>query len=236
MNKDDYPVETITTMGESRTLVTIPAGETVTYKFLSVPAEKIPKGDYEFGALVYTSIYVSGVNGAGGTVNFVSDTRSTPFTFDTDFPSTPQEWKDYEERQRAKLSEHVTPSGHAVAEDGYYRLISDTGQRSRWVYEFKKGAPSYKKELIYDSKGEAFLGRPVWQWEADLARKTLCSPGEPCPREGRWVGIKFAHRSWTADEYYLYGNRRFQAGETMPPVLGDGDSEVPYAHWKWFGA
>ncbi|QGZ60173.1 type VI secretion system tip protein VgrG [Paraburkholderia acidiphila] len=238
INKSDYPVETVTTMGKSITTVKIPPGETVTYKFLAVPTGKVPKGQYKFGTLVYASITVTGVNGAGGTVNFLGDEESAPITFDRDFPSTPDEWKDYESRQRARLSEHVILPGNAVAEDGYYRLISETGQRSRWVYPFNQGGQSHRSERIYDSKGEPFPLRPlpVWQWEADLARSTLCSPGEPCPREGIWAGGRFGHSFNTPDEYMIHEKRTFRAGEIMPPVIAYGANEVPYASWYWLGA
>ncbi len=238
MNKGDYPLERVTTMGKSLTTVTIAPGESITYKFLVVPAGKVPKGQYEFGAVVYTSIDVSGVSGAGGTVNFGSDAFSAPITFDTDFPATPQEWRDYEDRQRAKLSEHVISPGNVVAEDGYYRLISETGQRSRWVYPFNTGAATHQSERIYDSKGEPFPLRPqpVWQWEADLACSTLCSPGEPCPRDGRWAGCTSGYRFNTADEYVIHEKRTFKTGEIAPAVIATGVGEVPYASWYWLGA
>ncbi len=136
LNKDEYPVETVTTMGESRTLVRIPAGESVTYKFLAIPTGKVPRGQYEFSALVYTSIYVAGVNGAGGKVNFGSDSKAAPITFDNDFPSTPDEWKAYEARQRAKLSEHAIPPGNTLAEDGYVATgISEVPYAPRYRLE-----------------------------------------------------------------------------------------------------
>ncbi|WP_322034066.1 hypothetical protein [Paraburkholderia sp. J76] len=233
INKSDYPVETVTTMGKSITTVRIPPGETVTYKFLAVPADKVPKGQYKFGAVVYASITVTGVNGAGGTVNFIDDEESAPITFDNDFPSTPDEWKAYEARQRAKLSKHVSPPGNAVAEDGYYRLISETGQRSRWVYPFNKGAQTHQSERIYDSKGEPFPLRPqpVWQWEADLARSTLCSPGEPCPRDARWAGCTSGYRFNTADEYVIHKkrarSRRVKSRRPSSPLVSERFRTLP---------
>lgn len=233
MNKDEYPVETTTTMGEARTSVTIPAGESVTYKFLTIPEGKVPSGQYEFSALVYSSIHVSGVNGAGGTVNFMSDKSSAPVTFDTDFPSTPQEWKDYEERERGKRSEQGIKPGHKFAETAHYRLVSDTGQRSRWVYTFHKGETGVE---TYDEKGKPFPGKPVWKWVGDYSVPVCCDPGAPCPRDGRWAGCTFGYKLSMADEYVIHEERSFKAGEIMPPVIGYGGREVLNAHWKWLGA
>lgn len=233
VNKGDYPVDTVTVMGKSITSVTIAPGESVIYRFLAVPDGKVRRGEYKFSALVYSSIHVSGVNGAGGTVNFGSDGMSPPFTFDADFPSTPQEWKDYEERERGKRAEQGTKPGDKFAEAAHYRLVSDRGQRSRWVYTFIKGEIGVAS---YDEKGQPFLGKPVWKWVGDYSVPACCYPRAPCPRDGRWAGCTFGSRLNTPDEYVIHEERSFKAGEIMPPVIGYGGREFPSAHWKWLGA
>ncbi|MXN80158.1 hypothetical protein GR157_36295 [Burkholderia sp. 4701] len=225
VNKDDYLVETIEQpMGELGTFVTLPEGGSVTFKFLAIPTGKVPEGTYEFGALIFTSINVKGVYGVGGRVNFVSD-RAKParVTFDTKYPSTPEEWKDYETHQREKMSSHPVHPGAVIPESGYYRKVSASGERSQFVTDLRKGdrTPALDSPFVH------------WEWDADLVLPARRRAGEPCPREGRWVARAMMMGSSDADLTFSEYERWFRMGDLMPSLSA---IEVPYLYWAWLGA
>ncbi|WP_157766741.1 hypothetical protein, partial [Caballeronia sordidicola] len=58
-------------------IITIPAGGSVTFKYLTVPDRKIKRGTYKFNALTFVSIGGEGVVATMGKVDFRSD-RSKP--------------------------------------------------------------------------------------------------------------------------------------------------------------
>ncbi|WP_157377324.1 hypothetical protein [Burkholderia ubonensis] len=225
VNKGDLPVETIALpMGGSGTFVTIPAGGSMTFKSLAVPSGKVAKGTYEFGALVFTNVNVDGVPGVGGRVNFGSDrTKSGHVTFDTDFPSTPGEWMDYEARKRVDLSSRLVEPGSTIPAAGYYRAVSESGQRSQFLTEFRE-------DTIAPVPGRQFHR---WEWEADLAKPVRCRPNEVCPRDGRWVARTMTMGSSNADQTFYEHERRFRVGDLMPMVDTIG---APYLYWAWLGA
>ncbi|WP_322031213.1 hypothetical protein [Paraburkholderia sp. J76] len=226
VNKGDYSVETIEQpMGDSGTFVTLPEGGTVTFKFLAVPGNKAPKGTYEFDALVFTTINVKGAFGVGGRVNFPSDrTKTARVNFDTDYPSTPNEWKDYEARQREKMSSQLVRPGEAVVEPGYYRSVSASGERGQFVVGLYRGEPTESLERKSDR----------WLWDADLALKARCNPGEPCPREGRWVARTMASGLRGTGSTHPETERYMLAGQIAPDLGGLG-GYVPYHFWQWLG-
>ncbi|MEW9586310.1 hypothetical protein [Paraburkholderia sp. DGU8] len=226
LNKGDYPVEIIALpMDKSITMVTIPEGGTVTYKFLATPAGKVPAGTYEFGALVATDIYADGVFPGMGRVNFVSDrTKPARVTFDTDYPSTPDEWKNYEAHQREKMSSQPVSPGAAVTKPGYYRKVSASGERGQFVVGLMKGEQTPTLDRPFDH----------WAWDADLALPARCKSSEPCPREGRWVARTMTMGSADADVTHPEFERRMRAGEIAPDLSTLGGM-VPYHYWQWLG-
>ncbi|WP_322105418.1 hypothetical protein [Paraburkholderia sp. J41] len=226
VNKGDYSVETIEQpMGDSGTFVTLPEGGSVTFKFKAVPRGKVPKGTYEFDALVFTTINVKGVFGVGGRVNFPSDrTKTARVTFDTDYPSTPAEWKDYEARQREKMSLRPVRPGETVIEPGYYRSVSASGEQGQFVVGLLRGEQTESLERKSDR----------WLWDADLALSARCKPGEPCPREGRWVARTMASGLRDTDSTHPETERYLLAGQ-IAPDLGRLGGVVPYHYWHWLG-
>ncbi len=212
-------------MGESGTFVTIPAGGSVTFKFRATPDGKIPKGTYKFGVLVVATMTTLGDAPNLSRVNFGSNSEKSPsFTFDTDYPSTPDEWKDYEARQREKMSSRPVRPGEAVVEPGYYRAVSASGERGQFVVG-----------LLRSEQAES-LGRKSdrWLWDADLAIKVQCKPGEPCPREGRWVARTMASGLRGTDSTHPETERYMLAGQ-IAPDLGRLGGVVPYHYWYWLG-
>jgi hypothetical protein len=232
-NKADYPVETIELpMGVSGTFVTIPAGDSVTYKFLAVPDRKVPKGTYKFGLLIIGSIDAKGVSPGMGRVNFISNKMSPLITFDADFPSTSGEWRDYEARQRTKMSRFPVKPGEAFPEDGHYRLVSNGRQRSRFVFAFRKDTIAPKRDDVQDDNGEKLYGMSHWQWEADSALDDRCRVGDPCPREGRWISGESDPVGNKSNKVNSRDLRRFVAGELMPDFQSGGRYDY---NWYWLG-
>ncbi|NIE65695.1 hypothetical protein [Burkholderia sp. Ax-1719] len=227
VNKGEYSVDTITQpTGESGTFVTIPAGDSVTYKFLSAPAAKVPQGAYDFGAIVFASINVKGIFGIGGRVNFVSDrTKQAHVMINTDYPSTPKEWKDYEARQREKMSSHRFPPGAVVVESGHYRKVAVSGERGQFVVSLMRGerTPALDQPFSY------------WVWDADLTLPARCKPGEPCPRDGRWIARTMRIGSTDGDVVHPEFERDMDTGEIAPDLSSLGGM-VPYHYWQWYGA
>lgn len=238
-NKAEFSIEEIEVMGRIDTYLSIPPGQSITLKFLAVPKDKVLRGTYRFSVLVDASLSAKGVYPSIGRVTFVSDrNKPTLITFDRDYPSTPEEWKDYEARQRAKLSSQPVAPGQTFAEAGHYRLVSASGQRSRFVFPFHEGAiaPEYKNEV--DESGNPLLGGLHWLWEADRSRATYASQNKPCPREGRWIACEWQMGKTGADQYKLFPayTRTFQAGDMLPVIQGAGGVVHPYAAWQWLGA
>jgi len=223
VNKSEFPEE----------IVTIPAGDSVTFKFLTVPEGKVPRGTYQLYALVNTGITGDGVVATMGKVNFRSDTSKPPrVTFDRDYPSTPQEWKDYEARQRAKMSSFPVKPSEAFPEAGHYRLVSNSGQTSRFVFTFRKDAIAPQWDNVQDEHGKELYGMLRWQWEADDALHTFCKVGDPCPREGRWISATSDAVGNKTNAVNPRDLRRFVAGELMPDFQDRGR----YYTWYWLGA
>ncbi len=226
-NKSDLSIRTEELpMGGRGTFVTIPAGGAVEFKFLVAPDQKIPKGTYKFSVLVVTTMTTEGDAPNLSRVNFSSNSARAPnFTFDTDYPATPNEWKDFEARQREKMSSQSVGPGATVAEPGYYRKVAITGERGQFVRGLSKGeqAPT--------------LDRPFehWVWDADLALSTRCKPGDSCPRDGLWVARTMRMGSVDADVTHVELERRFRAGEIAPSLTGL-EGNVLHHYWQWLGA
>lgn len=238
-NKAEFPVEEIELGGEKPgTFLTVPPDQSVTLKFLAVPKSKVPRGTYRFSALVDASLSAKGVYPSIGRVTFISD-RNKPalITFDHDYPSTQEEWKDYEARQRTKMSSYPVAPGQTFVEAGYYRLVAASGQRSRFVFEFHDGAiaPEYKDEV--DESGIPLRGPLHWLWEADQSRKTYVSQNKPCPREGRWIACEWQMGQTGADRFKLFPQytRTFNTGDMLPVIHGYGGTVYHYAAWQWLG-
>ncbi|BAO86028.1 hypothetical protein [Caballeronia cordobensis] len=201
--------------------VTIPQRNSVTYKFLVMPSDKVKAGTYSFNALVFMDVGGEGPVASMGKVDFHSDYKNpTKVTIDRDYPSTPEEWKDYEAR-KAKEVAPVTP-GAAIIEPGFYRAASFQG-RAPFVKELKAGPDSPRFEDSYVK----------WYWEADTARDVTCQPGEACPREGRWVlRSKDFSFGGKGDRTHPQHERLTRAGESRPVVaVSDVDSKNLY--WAW---
>ena len=237
-NKAEFSIEKIEVMGRIDTYLSIPPGQSITLKFLAVPTGKVPRGTYQFGALVDAALDSELPYPSIGRVTFISD-RNKPalITFDHDYPSTQEEWKDYEARQRTKMSSYPVAPGQTFAEAGYYRLVAASGQRSRFVFEFHDGAiaPDYKNEV--DESGTPLRGPLHWLWEADQSRKTYVSQNKPCPREGRWIACEWQMGKTGADRYKLFPQyaRTFNTGDMLPVIHGYGGTVYHYAAWQWLG-
>ncbi|KAK42974.1 hypothetical protein BG58_37135 [Caballeronia jiangsuensis] len=161
-----------------------------------------------------------------GYVDFHSDYKS-PYRipFDHDFPSTPEEWKDFETRKAKEVS-FLTP-GATVAESGYYRAASIAGTRDQFVRKFEQGTAAPDLD---------FQRWDRWEWEADLARATVCKPGDTCPREGRWI-LRAKDYSYGSkgDLTYPQYQQRFRMGEPVPARdLANVDASRLF--WEWLSA
>lgn len=228
---------------KSPTLVTVPAGGSVVFKMTALPDGKVPRGSYKFGAIVYANMITGDQTGAEiedsslniGSVRF-SSSAGRSFILDRDYPSTPDEWRNYEVRQREKLSENVVRPGDQFPEDGYYRLVSDSGQRSRFVTKFKRGKTAEIEKDLRDDSDRIFTGHVAWQWEADSALATSCDPDQPCPRDGHWVAVTRDY-GWLDKRYTLYADtkRYFRAGEFMQRKKNSYGEDLRYQAWYWLG-
>jgi len=217
INKADFPGDT----------VTIPPRSSVTYKFLTLPDEKLIAGIYSFEAQVFMSVGAEdGPVASMGKVDFHSDrTKPTRVTFDRDYPSTPQEWKDFEARKAKEVS-FLMP-GATVAESGYYRAASIAGTRDQFVRKFEQGTAAPDLD---------FQRWDRWEWEADLARATVCKPGETCPREGRWI-LRAKDYSYGSkgDLTYPQHQQLFRMGEQSRSIdVANVDGSRLF--WEWLSA
>lgn len=245
-NKAEFSLEEIKMPGGGiDAYLNIPAGHSITLKFLAVPDGKVPRGTYRFSALVDAGLDSDIPYPTLGRVTFTSDpAKSATITFDRDYPSTPEEWNDYEARQRAKLSSQPVAPGQAFTEAGHYRLVSTSGQSSRFVFDFREGAVAPERKDEADEHGKPLRGQLSWLWEADLARKTIASPKEPCPREGRWIACDWQMSKCGTEQYRIFPKfaGTYQAGDVLPvvedpPIIKGFDGVVyRYAIWKWVGA
>jgi hypothetical protein len=238
VNKSELSIDTVSLpMGGSGTFVTIAPGSSVTFKFLAMPNGKVPKGTYTFNVLTVTTIETKGDIPNLSRVDFASDLAKSPrVTFERDYPSTPREWRDYEERQRAKMSSFPVKPGEAFAEDGHYRLVSNSGQRSPFVFQFRKDATAPEWADVADEQGKAFYGISQWQWEADISLEDHCFVGRLCPRDGRWIltDTEFNRKMISARvKFSSRDERRFAAGEPMPDPHA-GKYGYPNC-WHWLG-
>jgi hypothetical protein len=223
MNKSEFPDETIT----------IPAKGSVTFTFLTMPDGKVPAGTYDLHVQTFMDIGGDGPAGTIGKADFHSDTsKPKRVTFEHDYPSTPQEWKDYEAQHRAKMSSFPAKPGEAFPEDGYYRLVSNSGQRSRFVFAFRKDAIAPKRDDVQDEDGKVLYGMLHWQWEADNALYDFCKVGDPCPRGGRWISGESDPIGNKLNKVNSRDLRRFVAGELMPDFQGGGRYHYT---WYWLG-
>jgi hypothetical protein len=225
------------------TFVTVPAGGNVVFKIVAVPDDKTTKWIYKFSALINTQMITGDKSGEEiengrlelGKVNFISSEMRT-FTLDRDWPSTPDEWRDFEARKRAQLSGRIVRPGETFAESGYYQLVSDSGQRSQFVTEFRRGRTAEIGADSLDDQGKPFSGRTAWRWEADSALGVRCDPNRPCPRDGHWVAVT-RDFGWLDKRYTLYADtkRYFSAGEIMPAKRNAYGDELRYLAWYWLG-
>ncbi|HEY1608172.1 MAG TPA: hypothetical protein VGG24_02800, partial [Paraburkholderia sp.] len=229
------------------TFVEVPPGGNVTFKILVTPEGKVPKGTYKFSATIVTTM-MTGRGGRAiengtlnlGLVNF-GTSENTLVTFDRDFPSTPEEWKEYEARERAKRSGQLIEPGEPAPGAGYYRLVSDSGQRSRFVRRLRNGQSADVREGELDEYGKPMTGKIAFQWEGDDTAPVDCAPNTPCPRDGRWIPAR--RNFYTVDaarEYEMHGRERFfRAGEIMPETRIEGYSDAsaytPTVDWYWLG-
>lgn len=215
VNGSDFSGDTLTILPRS----------SVTFKFLTVPRTKVKAGTYKVNARVFMSVGADdGPVATMGKVDFHSDYKNpTKVTIDRDYPSTPEEWKDYETR-KAKEVAPVAP-GASITEPGFYRAVS-AWESSPFVTELKAGVTAPTTDIKFAS----------WNWAADPARGVRCDAGQACPRDGRWVmrSVDYGHRD-TRYETYAQHERRYRTGESMPAIAVSGvpDSKL---FWAWLGA
>lgn len=216
VNKSEFPADT----------VVIPAHGSVTFKFPTRPKNKFGRGTYAFNASVNAYVSTSGTVPALGRVVFHSDySKPTRILFDRDYPSSPDEWTDYEARRRAQMSSLPVRPGAVIAEAGYYRAVAAGGERGQFVEGLLRG----EKAPVLDHPFER------WEWDADLALPANCKAGEPCPREGRWVPRTTMMYSGDRRVMHPEFERHMRTGE-ITPNLGSLGGIEPYHYWQWLGA
>lgn len=219
--------------------VDIPAKGSVTFRFLTLPDEKFKRGTYKFNVVVNATATAREVAPSLGRVDFHSDTsRRVPITLDRDWPSTPKELEEFEAMQRAKLSSQPVYPGATFAEDGYYRAVSGSTQRSRFVKEFRAGELAPDMAGVVDERGEAIHGRHSgWFWEADLNAAVRSRPGESCPRSGRWFArVESPLYVWPPTyEDGLNEVIRCKQGELLPASRRANEWALEQVRWDWIG-
>jgi hypothetical protein len=203
--------------------VVLPTRSSKNLTFKVAPEKIAKKGTFDFRGICFTLVtYVLDGKTLANRVDFKM--QSTSITIDRDYPSTPQEWKDFETRKAKEVS--ALPSGAMVAESGYYRLSAIGGTRGSFLTKLEAGKTAPKFD---------YAKWDQWQWEADLALATICKPGEACARDGRWV---LRTMQWTPaadDKTHTQYERRFRAGESLPTfeVSNEAASKL---YWEWLGA
>lgn len=238
-NKAEFSIKEIDIMGKIDTYLSIPPGQSITLKFLAVPKGKVPHGTYRFGALVDASLSAKGVYPSIGRATFISDrNKPTTITFERDYPSTAEEWEDYEAPQRKAMSSHPVQPGQKVAEAGHYRLTSASGQRSRFVFSLNQGVTARECRDEVDEHGKPMSGKLSWQWEADMARDIYGRSDQPCPRTGHWIAFEWGAALSGPDSIRLLSKsaRKFRAGDILPVVPSNSSVVHTYTSWQWLGA
>jgi len=233
-------------------IVTIPAKSKVTFRFVTVPVQRIKHGSYQFSALVATGISGEGAAATMGLVNFLSD-QNRAFPIEHDYPSTPEERQQWEATHRADMSLQPVKPGETFAEDGLYRaagLSFSSSQRSLQLSPFKAGDVATTENVRMPIDGgngfnlsgpvqwlwEATAPTPVKQWSFDMIPDTVqfCAPGAECPRSGRWVARIDAGSNSLRPEYRLdfASLVTLRRGQRMPSIRIAGER----AEWEWVGA
>ncbi|CAB3763600.1 hypothetical protein LMG29739_04138 [Paraburkholderia solisilvae] len=233
-NKDEFPDENIV----------VAAGTSVTFRFLAVPDMKIKRGTYRMNALAVTGISGDGVVSTMGRVNFHSDhSKPATVTFDHDYPSTPEERENFEAQKREAMSSQPFYPGSTFIEEGYYRAVSDSGQRSRFVNRFYRNDPVPEVKNMVDGHGQPLHGKHLgWTWEAEppadvYAFETQCKPGKVCPRTGHW----FARIEWDMTTYppeyddSLGEIIHCRQGQPMPASRKASGQVRDDVRWEWIG-
>ncbi|NTX30485.1 hypothetical protein HT746_25770 [Burkholderia pyrrocinia] len=218
--------------------VVVPAKGSVTLEFLTLPDEKFTRGTYKFNVVVNAAVDVPGVAPGLGRVDFHSDfSTRVPFTFDRDWPSTPNEQQEYEARQREKMSLQPVYPGKTFAKDGYYLAVSSSTQRSRFMTAFRAGAVAPDMAAVVGEQGEAIYGRyPGWVWYADLGAPVRCRPGDVCPRNGRWFARVESFPVWPITyEDDLNEVIECRVGVPLPQSRRATEWSRDRVHWEWIG-
>jgi hypothetical protein len=209
----------------SKDAVIVPSGGSVVFEYLASPDRKLTAGAYNFNLTIFTSVYAENIAPSLANVDFHSDYENpTKITLDRDYPSTPEEWKDYESRKAKTVS--PVPPGASITESGYYRAASGFGT-SALLKSLKAD------EQAPDAPADIQFAK--WHWVADLARAVTCAPGEACPRDGRWLLSSRGRYYGNPDQTYPQHERHMRAGEVSPLVsvahVNDRD-----LYWTWQGA
>jgi hypothetical protein len=204
--------------------VIIPPRSRKTLSMIVTPREKAKAGTYDFVGNVFMTLEYE-LEGKKNTMR--ADYRLIPkrITIDRDYPSTPAEWKEYEERKAKEVSS-LRP-GANVAEAGFYRAVSVFGPRAPFLTALQPGTSA---PMLNPNEWDQ------WEWEADLARPVKCAPGEACPREGRWTPRVANYRDHAqGDLIYSAHERRFRVGDNFPAVDAGNDA-ARSLYWEWLGA
>ncbi|WP_143749370.1 hypothetical protein [Caballeronia arvi] len=208
---------------DSTASIVILPRESVSVAYLTTPTTKLPAGIYKVDLLVAISASAPDVAPSLGWVDFHSDYKNpTSVTFDSDYPSTPEEWKDYESR-KAKEVPPVAP-GAAIVEPGAYRETS-AWESGAFLVALKQGTVAPAANIKFAR----------WQWTADPTLPVKANPGEACPREGRW--LLCSERLYYPDveaRAYSQHERRMRVGEPFPAISVTGVSDDKL-YWAWQG-
>ncbi|WP_233172164.1 hypothetical protein, partial [Dyella sp. ASV21] len=208
-------------------------------RFLASPVRKAYPGSYRFRVTVYMNIDVDGPEWTiGRHVTFSSDgDNDANIALDRGYPSSPEEWEEYETQQRMRMSKWPLQVGERTELDGYYRPY-DTRARSdvqgRFVVRLERG------QVAPDPAGQLDVsGRPLgpgsykWLWQADIDSVMEASSRMPCPKSGRWLaklpeGSARVGYSPNAETIVTC-----QRGELLPAVGYANPHEEARVRWVW---
>ncbi|CAB3758877.1 hypothetical protein [Paraburkholderia solisilvae] len=234
VNKADFNSDT----------VTLPARGTVVFDFRALPDTKIKRGTYDVNAIAITDLDGDGLAATMARVDFRSDRgKAALVTFDHDYPSTPEERENFEAQKREAMSSQPFYPGSTFIEEGYYRAVSDSGQRSRFVNRFYRNDPVPEVKNMVDGLGQPLHGKHLgWTWEAGppadvYAFETQCKPGKVCPRTGHW----FARIEWDMTTYppeyddSLGEIIHCRQGQLMPASRKASGQVRNDVRWEWIG-
>lgn len=214
-------------------VITVPAGESRSLRYLLPSDKKSKRGTYDFGALVEADIRVLDYAWPGAHVIFLTgDKQRKRITIDRDFPATPEEWDAYEAAHRAVSADRWLVPGQAANEDGYYRPILKSGsQRGRYVSLFHKGdsIPANARQL--DENGTPFMPT-AWVWEADVDKPIEVASKAICPRSGLWQATLPDDMPALARRQAEMHVVRVASGETMPEY-GLTEASEARVRWVW---